>query len=145
VLSKSSFLWLIIKLFIRRIRLPNFRPSTQTSRKCYQTQKVFKKVPLKFSSSQHYPIYFYSLKYSKHSIHSRYFHHLAILFILQVFQEKSHKKKSQKLFSPSISRPFLPLVLLILSDLRKFSPVIHGLLIFQKPMKIENDLPYNGF
>jgi hypothetical protein len=107
----------------------------------------FFEIHINFSSSQHYLTYFYSSKYLKHPTHFPLFHHLLILFIfLLPFPKKTHKKKKAKNSSPpNFSRPLLLLVLLVPWKLKKSSPPIHALLILQKPMKIENDLPSNGF
>jgi hypothetical protein len=59
----------------------------------------------------------------------------------KITQEEATKNSSP----PSFSRPFLPLVFLVPWELRKSSPPIHGLFLLQKPMRIENDLPSNGF
>jgi hypothetical protein len=87
------------------------------------------------------------LKYPKHSPHSPPFHHLPILLILllpspkKITQEEATKNSSP----PSLSRPFLLLILLVPWELRKSPHPIHGLFILQELMRVENDLPSNGF
>jgi hypothetical protein len=59
---------------------------------------------------------------------------------------KNHIRRSPKNSSPpSFSRPLLPLILLVPWELKKSSPPIHGLFILQELIRIENDLPSNGF
>jgi hypothetical protein len=58
-------------------------------------------IPLKLSSSQHYPTYFYYLKYPKHSTHSPPFPIYQYSSSLSFpFQKKSHKKKQPKIPFP---------------------------------------------
>jgi hypothetical protein len=77
-------------------------------------ERVYK-IPLKFSSSQHYPTHFYSFKIPQHPTLSPSFHHLLRLIILllpfprKITQEKDPQKT---LFSP-FSSPLLELVLFV--------------------------------
>jgi hypothetical protein len=133
----QTCLKLIRNLTTRRICLQNFSPCTKPER--------FFEVPLKLSSSQHYLTYFYFLKYPKIQptlpLPTIYQYSSSLKLL-----KRNHIRKTTKTsFPPSFSRPLFPLKLLVPWELRKYSPPIHGLIILQKPMRIENDFPSNGF
>jgi hypothetical protein len=126
---------------------PNCRLYTQTSKKlCYQTREGLRNSS-NISSSQDYLAHFYSFEVPQTSNPFSLFppsiktHHPS-----PPFPKKNNirRKPYTNSFSPSFSCHLLELILIIQWKLWKSFSLIHGLLIFQVPMKIKNDLPSNG-
>jgi hypothetical protein len=146
MLSKLNLLYFIKKLTIKRLCLSNYILCTQISKKLYHQTREGLWNSFKISSSQHYLTHIYSFKLLQTSNPlslvppSTKIHHLSPPLPKKNDTRRRPPKNSS---SPSFSSPLLELVIFVQWRLWKSFLPIHGLLILQEPIRVENDLPSN--